>query len=333
VASTSEAAARSPRWRTIWRADRSLLKPGRGEDAQAARTAVLQAVEAIVEHFRTFTCHRIGGRAKAMVVTSSRLHAVRYKCQLDRYVRAKGYNDVHALVAFSGTVVDPEAGGASFTESGMNGGIAETELPDRFAGDDWRILIVAETYQTGFDQPLLHTMYVDKRLAGIRAVKTLSRLNRTAAGKEDTLVLDFVNEQGEILEAFAPFYRVTEKGEHPDPHRLDVLQHEIGTFQLFDSADVDAFCEAFFRGRAAPGEGDHATMNEVCDRVVHRWRDLDAEAREAFRARLASFVGLYGYLSQVLPYRDTELEKLYTFGRVLLRMLPRDRDEPGHRVE
>lgn len=294
---------------------------------------IAQKVEVIVEHFRTFTRHRIGGKAKAMVVTSSRLHAVRYKRGFDRYVRSRGYNDLHALVAFSGAVIDPEAGGASFTETGMNDGITEKELPERFAGDDYQILIVAEKYQTGFDQPLLHTMYVDKRLAGIQAVQTLSRLNRTAPGKEDTFVLDFVNERDEIREAFAPFYRVTEKGEDPDPHRLYELQHEVEEFRLFEQADVDAFCDVWFRGRAEPTAGDHQAMNAIVERVEHRFRDLDETRQDAFRAKLGSFVRLYAFLSQVLPYQDSGQEKLYTFGRVLLRALPRDRDDEGHRVE
>lgn len=294
---------------------------------------IAQKVEVIVEHFRTFTRHRIGGKAKAMVVTSSRLHAVRYKRELDRYVRLKGYNDVHALVAFSGTVVDPEAGGATFTETGMNNGIAERELPERFASEDYQILIVAEKYQTGFDQPLLHTMYVDKRLAGIQAVQTLSRLNRTAPGKEDTLVLDFVNEREEIFAAFKDYYEVTEKGEDPDPHRLYALQHEIEEARLIEPGDVDAFCEVWFRGRAEPTASDHQAMNAVVDKVIQRFVDLEEDVQEGFRAKLSSFANLYGFLSQVIPYRDSSLEKLYTLGRVLLRALPRDRDDEGQGIE
>jgi type I restriction enzyme, R subunit len=140
-----------------------------------------QKVEVIVEHFRTFTKHNIGGRAKAMVVTDSRIHAVRYKLQIDKYVREKGYMDIKALVAFSGEVVDPDIPDKKFTEVGMNGGIRETELAEKFATEEYQVLIVAEKYQTGFDQPLLHTMYVDKRLDGVQAVQTLSRLNRRSA--------------------------------------------------------------------------------------------------------------------------------------------------------
>src|ERR1041385_8157260 len=159
----------------------------------------------MIEHFRTFTKHKIGGKAKAMVVTNSREAAVRYKIEFDRYIAEKGYRDIKTLVAFSGTVV-LDIG--EFAESGMNTGIREKELPERFGSDEYQVLIVAEKYQTGFDQPLLHTMYVDKRLADVQAVQTLSRLNRTHPLKEDTFVLDFVNERDEIREAFRPYYEV-----------------------------------------------------------------------------------------------------------------------------
>jgi type I restriction enzyme R subunit len=155
-----------------------------------------QKVEIIIEHFRQHVRHRIGGRAKAMVVTSSRLHAVRYKLAIDKYIREHAYPDIAVLVAFSGKVIDA---GDEFTESGMNR-VSESETAERFGGTDYQVLIVAEKFQTGFDQPLLHTMYVDKILTGLNAVQTLSRLNRIAPGKEDTFVLDFRNEVDEIQE-------------------------------------------------------------------------------------------------------------------------------------
>ena len=178
---------------------------------------IAQKTEVMVEHFRHFTLHKIGGKAKAMVTTSSRLHAVRYKQAFDKYIAEKGYKGIKTLVAFSGTVVDPDAPGVEYTEVGMNGGIREKELPERFGTDQYQVLLVAEKYQTGFDQPLLHTMYVDKRLSGIQAVQTLSRLNRINPGKEDTFVLDFVNEPEEILAAFQPYYEQTLIGERADP--------------------------------------------------------------------------------------------------------------------
>ncbi len=183
--------------------------------------------EVMVEHFRAHVKHKIGGRAKAMVVTDSRLHAVRYKLAFDSYISAKGYTDVRTLVAFSGTVEDPDLPGKSWTEVAMNDGIKESELPEKFDGYEYQVLLVAEKYQTGFDQPLLHTMYVDKKLSGLHAVQTLSRLNRTCAGKEDTFVLDFRNKPDEIFNAFKPYYEDTPSEPLTDPQHLYRLQHQI----------------------------------------------------------------------------------------------------------
>ena len=171
-------------------------------------------MQVIIEHFRLKVMHDLGGRAKAMVVTASRLSAVKYKQAFDRYIKDKGYTGIRALVAFSGTVVDPDQPGSGFTEVAMNDGLPERELAERFAGEAYRVLIVAEKYQTGFDQPLLQTMYVVKRLAGVQAVQTLSRLNRTAPGKTRTFVLDFRNEEEDIFKAFKQYYETTPIGEN-----------------------------------------------------------------------------------------------------------------------
>ena len=167
-----------------------------------------QKTEVIVEHFRNHIRHRINGKAKAMIVTSSRLHAVRYKLAIETYIAEHGCDDVRPLVAFSGTVTDD---GAGYTEPSMNTDdagrpISETALPTRFDSPDYRILVVAEKYQTGYDQPLLQAMYVDKPLDGLHAVQTISRLNRVAQGKDAPIVLDFVNDPDEIRAAFAPYY-------------------------------------------------------------------------------------------------------------------------------
>jgi len=154
-----------------------------------------QVVSVIVEHFRLYVMLELGGRAKAMVVTGSRLAAVKYKLAFDRYFKAHGDDGIRSLVAFSGTVEDPEDPGSAYTEVSMNDGLAESELPETFERNDYRVLSVAEKYQTGFDQPLLQTMYVVKRLAGVQAVLNLSRLNRMAPGKARTFVLDFANEE------------------------------------------------------------------------------------------------------------------------------------------
>jgi type I restriction enzyme R subunit len=162
------------------------------------------------------------------------------------------------LVAFSGEVFDPDVNGRSFTEPGMNGGIRERQLPSRFASDEFNVLIVANKYQTGFDQPLLHTMYVDKRLAGVQAVQTLSRLNRMYPGKEETFVLDFVNDTDEIRKSFQPFYEDTTVAETADPQHLYQLQHELDSAQVYTVSQVESFCKIFYKPRAKQTFTDHA---------------------------------------------------------------------------
>ena len=287
-----------------------------------------QKVEIIVEHFRLYSRHQIGGRAKAMVVTGSRLHAVRYKLAFDAYIKKHGYDDIRSLVAFSGEVIDENVPGEKFTEVGMNSGIKERELPEKFASDDYRVLLVAEKYQTGFDEPLLHTMYVDKRLAGVQAVQTLSRLNRTTSGKEDTFVLDFVNDRDEIFNAFKPYYEATPPAEATDPHQLYDLQHRIEQWRLFDQAAVDSFCNVWFRPNAETLATEHQELNSIIDRSVERYKELREDEREACKAQLESFRKLYAFLAQIIPYRDTGLEKLYVFTRFLIKKLPR-RDDGG----
>jgi len=284
---------------------------------------IAQKVEVIIEHFRQHTRHKIGGRAKAMLVTGSRLHAVRYKLAFDKYIQDKGYSGIKALIAFSGTVHDPDVPGQDYTEVGMNKGIKESELPEKFSSEEYQVLIVADKYQTGFDQPLLHTMYVDKRLSGIQAVQTLSRLNRRTPGKEDTFVLDFVNERDEIFQSFKDFYEFTEAGESPDPHQLYGLQHDIEEWRVFTQEEVNTVCEIWFKNRKEPTPTDHRTMNAAIDFAVERFKELEDTDRELFRGKVTSFRNLYSFLSQVVPYQDSEQEKLYTYLRLLLPKLPR----------
>jgi type I restriction enzyme R subunit len=292
-----------------------------------------QKVEVIVEHFRTFTRHKIGGRAKAMVVTASRLHAVRYKLEIDKYIRDSGYTDIKTLVAFSGEVVDPDIAEKKFTEVGMNGGIRESELAEKFATEEYQVLIVAEKYQTGFDQPLLHTMYVDKRIDGVQAVQTLSRLNRRAPGKDDTFVLDFVNERDDVLKAFKPYYGETEIGEMPDAHQLYCIQHELEASPVLDNSEITAFCEVWFRNRREPTAGEHKKLNGIIDRAIERYNALNDGDKDDFKARLVSFRNLYTFLAQIIPYKDSDLEKLYTYARFLLLKLPRRANGPGYDLE
>lgn len=281
-----------------------------------------QVVSVIVEHFRLYVMHELGGRAKAMVVTGSRLAAVKYKLAFDRYVRENDYAGIRALVAFSGTVEDPDDPGSSYTEVSMNDGLSESELPETFERDDYRVLLVAEKYQTGFDQPLLQTMYVVKRLAGVQAVQTLSRLNRMAPGKTRTFVLDFANEEDDIYQAFKPYYEATPIGENADPHRLSELQHKLLEWAIFAPDDVNAFAEVWYRSRRDHSANDHRVMNAVLDAVVARFLDREAADRDAFRGQLTAYRSLYAFLSQIIPYQDSELERLYAFVRNLMAKLP-----------
>jgi type I restriction enzyme, R subunit len=281
-----------------------------------------QVVTVIIEHFRLRVMHELGGRAKAMVVTGSRLEAVRYKQAFDRHIKDKGYQGILALVAFSGTVEDPDDPGSGFTEVGMNDGLPERELPERFGGDDYRVLIVAEKYQTGFDQPLLQTMYVVKKLAGVQAVQTLSRLNRTAPGKTRTFVLDFRNEEGDIFAAFKPYFEATPMGDSADPQRLNELHHKLLQPAVFTPADVDQFAEVWFRPRRDHSGTDHKVMNAILDQCVDRFTKLDEPVQEEFRGHLTAFRNLYSFLSQIMPYHDEGLERLYAFVRNLTAKLP-----------
>jgi type I restriction enzyme R subunit len=285
-----------------------------------------QVVQVIIEHFRLKVMHELGGRAKAMVVTGSRLSAVKYKQAFDRYIKDKGYQGIRALVAFSGTVEDPDDPGSAFTEVGMNDGLPEKELPERFGGDEYRVLIVAEKYQTGFDQPLLQTMYVVKKLAGVQAVQTLSRLNRMAPGKTRTFVLDFKNEEGDIYKAFKPYYETTPVGEHADPQKLNELHHKLLQPAVFTPDDVREFSEIWFKPRRDPSGQDHRLMNAVLDRCVDRFEALEESVQDEFRGQLTAFRNLYAFLSQIMPYFDAGLEQLYAFLRNLSPKLPHPGD-------
>jgi type I restriction enzyme R subunit len=281
-----------------------------------------QHVSIIVEHFRHYVMQEMGGRAKAMVVTGSRLSAVKYKLAFDAYIRDRAYTGIRSLVAFSGTVEDDELPGSSYTEVGMNGGLSESELPEAFEGEEYRVLLVAEKYQTGFDQPLLQTMYVVKKLAGVQAVQTLSRLNRMAPGKTRTFVLDFVNEEQDIYKAFKPYYEATPIGENADPKKLGELQHKLMEWAIFSPNDVNAFAAVWYRKKRDHSATDHRLMNAVLDPVVERFKELGEPKRDEFRGQLTAFRNLYGFMSQIIPYQDTDLERFFAFVRNLLSKLP-----------
>ena len=289
-------------------------------------TNLAQKAEIIVEHFRRKTAGKIGGHAKAMVVTRSRLHAVRYKQAIDAYIATKGYDSgpsrIAALVAFSGAVVDPTDAAVSYTEAMMNG-FGEGQLPKRFASDDYQVLVVAEKYQTGFDQPLLHTMYVDKKLAGVKAVQTLSRLNRMHAGKTDTFVLDFANKAEEIQDAFEPFFEQSSAAP-TDPNLLYTLERTIADGHVIHPDEQRAAVDALLAGGSANQKIIYANVNPA----VSRFDELDDDSQDVFREALKAFVRAYSFLAQVMPWTDRDLESLYFYGRALLPLLPTAANDP-----
>lgn len=293
-----------------------------------------QKIEVIIEHFRQHVQGRLGGRAKAMVVTSSRLHAVRYMLAFQDYIAENGYKNIHPLVAFSGKVKDPDTD-IEYTEPGMNTDIvsgkpiSEKGLPERFSSPDYHILLVANKYQTGFDEPLLQAMYVDKRLDGVQAVQTLSRLNRKIPGKENPFVLDFVNKAEDIYSAFKPYYNATSLQEGADPSLLEKLKLALDEAQVYYWSEVKAFAQVFYLPSQLQKPGDHARMEKITQPAVDRFKAIKEEERRGeFRDKLGGYVRLYAFISQIIPHTDAAQEMLYSYGRFLLPHLQNDRTDP-----
>jgi len=289
-------------------------------------TAIGQKVEIIVEHFRRHVMGELGGQAKAMIVTQSREHALRYYFGIKAYLDAENYGDLRALVAFSGELTHE---GETYTEADLNG-FSETELPGRFDGfkpdgtpypDTYQILIVAEKYQTGFDQPKLCAMYIDRKLAGLQAVQTLSRLNRTKVGKENTYILDFQNTMEDIQTAFRPFYEATSLEAMSDPNQVYELEGRLFKFGYLDRGEIDRFAETFYSG--ALSGSDRARLEGLVREAVQRFEaDEDEGRQEEFRQLLKSYMRFYGFVAQVIRLEDTSLEKLYSYASWLSRLLP-----------
>jgi type I restriction enzyme R subunit len=256
---------------------------------------------------------------------------VKYKLAFERYIAENGYPDIRTLVAFSGTIKDPDTS-IEYTEPGMNTDavtgkpISESQLAERFGSSDYQVLLVANKYQTGFDQPLLCAMYVDKRLDGVQAVQTLSRLNRKIVGKDEPFVLDFVNKPDDIYKAFKPYYDATSLQEEANPEMLPGMKHELDQMQVYHWSEVEAFARIFYRQPDRQNSADHAHMQRHLQPSVDRFKALEEADRTNFRDKLGGYVRMYSFLSQILPYADPDLEKLYSFGKLLLPHLPTDRD-------
>lgn len=273
--------------------------------------AIEKKVEIIVEHFVHQIANQINGHAKAMLVTKSRLHAVRYKLAFDAYLKKHGYR-YGALAAFSGKVRDGEI---DYTEASMNG-FSENQTANQFKNEENKFLIVAEKFQTGFDQPLLTVMYVDKKLGGVNAVQTLSRLNRTYPGKKEVFVLDFVNDSELIKDAFQPYYTTTVLSEETDPDILHDLHRDVLNYGLFDETEIDQLCAAYFGGK------DPGVLNGILDGYVQRFSERLVDEQEDFRSKAKEYIRKYAFISQIITYEETRLEKLYIFLRFLVKKLP-----------
>ncbi len=277
--------------------------------------AINKKVDIIVKHFAENIASKIDGQAKTMIVTKSRLHAVKFKLAMDKYLAENNYS-YKSLVAFSGTVKDGEL---QYTEAQMNG-VPEKNTAEEFKKDEFKFLIVAEKFQTGFDQPLLSAMYVDKKLGGVNAVQTLSRLNRTHADKENVFVLDFVNDTEEIKEAFQPYYTTTVLSEATDPNILHDLQRDILGYKIFTEQEIDSFVEDYFN------EATPAKLNSFLDEIVERFGKYLPEERQEFKGKASDYKRKYSFVSQIISFEDTTLEKLYIFLRFLIKKLPIEKD-------
>ena len=325
---------------------------------------ISQKVKVIVEHFKKNVMGLLGGQAKAMVVTSSRKEAVRYKLAFDKYVTEQGYQSIQAMVAFSGEVefndADPNSSaliGQKFTESNMNPNLKGREMRKAFDSDDYQVMLVANKFQTGFDQPKLCAMYVDKKLGGVECVQTLSRLNRTYPGKAEsgTFVLDFFNEPTEILEAFQPYYQTAELADVTDPDKVFELFNKLKSNGIFLWSEVEQFATAFFSRNKS-----NAVLANICKPAIERWQQRYANAiaaysktkemlerckksgdavlvgnaekdfteakkakdeLEIFKKDLGTFTRFYEFMSQIVDYDDKALEKLSLFARNLRPML------------
>lgn len=280
---------------------------------------IAKKVAIIVEHFQTTVSSKLSGKAKAMIVTSSRLHAVRYKLAMDTYLKSQGI-PYKALVAFTDVVKDPKDG-QEYTESNMNG-FPDTATADRFEGDEFRFLIVASKFQTGFDQPKLVSMYVDKKLAGVACVQTLSRLNRTTGGKEETFVLDFENTAEDIEKGFQPFYdRITLTTE-TDPNQLYNIRTDLDKFAIHADTDLEAFAKEWFAPKPKIEK-----LHALTDPIAEKWKREADEEQVDYKSKARDFVKLYSFISHLVPLRDTGLERLNVFLRFLIPKLPAKQGE------
>lgn len=285
---------------------------------------IAQKTAIIIEHFREVTKNKIDGKAKAMVVTASRLHAVRYLFEFRRYIQEHNYTDLDVLVAFSGSLEDE---GQEWTEEKINKTkdcevIKENQLKKYFH-DEFDMLIVAEKYQTGFDEPLLHTMFVDKKLNSVKAVQTLSRLNRTTRGKEDTFVLDFANTQEEIQRAFQPFYEATVLEDETDPNLIYTLKRQLDDFHVYQEREVEEFAKKFYQ-KTIP---TLSILSPILKPAIERYEALEDKQKDEFKSLIHGFNRSYSFITQICRMFDKDMQKLYVFTKYLTKLLPKNNSE------
>jgi type I restriction enzyme R subunit len=311
---------------------------------------ISQKVQIVVEHFRENVAPLLNGKAKAMVVLGSRVEAVRWQLAISKYIKSMGYQ-IGALVAFSGEVSDTKSGPDPFTEKGkeLNPNLKGSDIRDAFAGDEYQILLVANKFQTGFDQPLLCGMYVDRRLAGIQAVQTLSRLNRAHPGKDTTYILDFVNSSEEILKAFRVYYETAELEGVTDPNLVYDLRAKLDGLGFYDELEVERVVKVEMNPKAKQGDL-FAALLPVVDRLLKRYKEASQRHQDAFaegdaktakeahdemgalvlfRNDMGAFQRLYSFLAQVFDYGNTEIEKRFIFYRGLAPLLEFGRERDG----
>ncbi len=285
---------------------------------------IAQKTAIIIEHFREVTKNKIDGKAKAMVVTASRLHAVRYLFEFRRYIQEHNYTDLDVLVAFSGSLEDE---GHEWTEEKINktkdGEVIKENQLKKYFHDEFDMLIVAEKYQTGFDEPLLHTMFVDKKLNGVKAVQTLSRLNRTMRGKEDTFVLDFANTQEEIQRSFQPYYEATVLEDETDPNLIYTLKRQLGDFHVYQEREVEEFAKKFYQ-KTIP---TLSILSPILKPAIERYEALEDKQKDEFKSLIHGFNRSYSFITQICRMFDKDMQKLYVFTKYLTKLLPKNNSE------
>lgn len=280
------------------------------------KDSIAKKAEIMIEHFFTHSYKKIGAKAKAMVVTKSRKSAIYYYFAFRAYLKDH-YPQFEAIVAFSGEL---NLSGEIYSESALNG-FSEAVLKEEFKKDKYKFLIVAEKYQTGFDEPFLHTMYVDKKLSGVNAVQTLSRLNRICKDKEDTCVLDFVNSHEEIAESFSTFYEQTYLGQGSDPEKIFELKSNLLEYEIYTQDEVDAFVESILK------EEKENIIHAQLDKIVERFNKQNEDIKAEFYSKIKNYLNNYAFLAQILPYEDVNLEKHYILLKKLIAKIAPPRSE------